>query len=127
MSKFQFIGDVYGEGPDFTNFMNSGVEFELDGDFVEVEDEAMITKLEGNNCFIAEGEERAPIQLKLAKRSAQSFDEELANLKDAVDSLITERDQMYPTDSKKKTTKSKSKKQKSGDDSKRMGFPGDDD
>lgn len=55
MAAFRFIGDPQreGEGPRVLNYM--GLSFELGGDAVEVEDEAVAEKLRRNNHF-AEGE-----------------------------------------------------------------------
>jgi len=61
--KFQYIGDKYHEGPESINFMGR-IDFDLHGEFVEVEDEEACVKLQGNPCFIMEGEELPPRQPK---------------------------------------------------------------
>ena len=124
--KFQFIGDKHGEGPEFIEFMGQ-VEFELDGEFVEVESPAVIKKLEGNACFIAEGEDRPAIQPRVNPLTRESMEDELADMIDQMKEMQARLDQQFPKSPAKKTAKRKTRKPKAVSESKDdLGFPGDD-
>lgn len=57
--KFKYIGDEHHEGPESTLFMGK-IEFELHGDYVEVDDPELCAKLENNSTFILEGVDIPP-------------------------------------------------------------------